>query len=60
MKNEITTLRTIYGNLITCNDCGACADGGRSIKHHDTCIPGEGKRWENFNKYLDLEEPVHE
>ena len=39
-----------YTNVVEgvwqCNDCGAHADSKENIVHHDSCTPGESKRWE--------------
>ena len=32
----------------SCNDCGAHADKQENIKHHDSCKPGESKKWEKY------------
>jgi hypothetical protein len=32
----------------SCNDCGAHADKPENVKHHDSCTPGESKKWEKF------------
>jgi hypothetical protein len=36
---------TVY----SCNNCGAHSlKSPKDIKHHDTCKPGDSKRWEKF------------
>jgi hypothetical protein len=32
----------------SCNDCGAYADKPTNINHHDSCTPGESKKWEKI------------
>jgi len=35
-------------DVYSCNDCGAHADKPENVKHHDTCKPGESKKWEEY------------
>ena len=32
----------------SCNDCGAYADKPENVKHHESCNPGEARRWEEY------------
>ena len=32
----------------SCNNCGAYADKPENVKHHETCTPGEAKKWEKY------------
>lgn len=36
------------GEVYVCDNCGAFAKRAEDIKHHDTCTPGESKKWENY------------
>lgn len=47
-------------NIFSCNDCGAHGEDPREIKHHDTCVPGEGKKWEQFYEEANAEEDEHD
>lgn len=35
-------------DIWSCNDCGAYADKPENVKHHESCVPGESKKWEKF------------
>ena len=39
-----------YTNVVEgvwqCNDCGAHADSKEDVAHHESCTPGESKKWE--------------
>ena len=35
-------------NVCVCNDCGSYARSESNIIHHETCIPGESKKWEKI------------
>ncbi len=42
---------TIVGDGIcvcVCDDCGAYADKEENVVHHNSCNPGESKKWEEF------------
>lgn len=49
-----------YTNVVEdvwqCNDCGAHADKPENVKHHDTCVPGESQKWEEFYNKANEEE----
>ena len=42
------TYTTVDEDIVACNDCGAHADTKAKIVHHDTCVPGESKKWEEY------------
>ena len=51
MENEYTYATP---GVCQCNDCGAYADTKENIVHHDTCKPGESRKWAGF--YAEEEE----
>lgn len=34
--------------VCVCDDCGAYADKGENVVHHDSCNPGESEKWKEF------------
>lgn len=47
--DEITHLDEDDISVWSCNNCGAHSmTGPDDIKHHNTCIPGEDKKWERY------------
>jgi len=53
MKNQYTQVEHPddyegAGTIWSCNDCGAHANKPENVKHHDSCKPGESKKWEDY------------
>lgn len=44
--NEYTFIKE--AGIWQCNDCGAYAAKREDVKHYDSCMPGESKKWEEF------------
>jgi len=54
-----TIIKTEFGDIVTCNDCGAYAPKGTPLEHYISCVPGEAKKWEEFyEKANELENKV--
>jgi rubrerythrin len=54
--DEITVIETEFGNIYTCDNCGATAESAAAIQHHPSCKPGESKFWEKFYEEAHKEE----
>ena len=47
--DEITHMDEGDLDVWSCTNCGAHSlTGPEDIKHHDTCVPGDAKRWEKW------------
>jgi len=54
MCNETTFIDIGDGDkgVYVCDNCGAFSHPAARIKHHNTCVPGESKHWENEYKKM--------
>lgn len=57
-NGELTHIKIDDGgpDVYVCNNCGANAVEINNIQHHDTCTPGESKRWEEFYNKINEDE----
>lgn len=49
VDDEVTMIEDHY----VCDNCGADALSVKTIKHHDSCQPGECKKWVKFYSAFD-------
>jgi len=45
---------TKVDKYFTCNNCGACAERIKDIRHYATCKRGEAERWRKYYNQPDI------